>query len=141
MSKTKVVSAAGIGESLLHECEDGHTWTEQADGGVSPSWAMALTSVHYPGWDPRACPEPDRNADGTITCSGCGERYYICHGTPGVMCDPWNYDKRCQPAPPCCGKPPVKTFRWSPGDRRRGEPGGWLEITERQLDLFEEVVA
>ena len=122
---------------LIHECEDGHSWREQPDGGVSPSWGMALTSVKYPGWDPTLCPEPKRNRDGTITCAGCRTRFYIAHGTPGVMCDGWNYDERCQPAPPACGKPAVKTLRWD----HSAKAGGWIDVTPRQLTIEDLVAA
>lgn len=113
---------------LWHTCEDGHNWREQPDGGVSPSWGCALTSVHYDDWNPRRCPEPHRDGDGRIECAGCGEHFYIGHGTPGVMCDPWNYDERCLPAPPECGKPPARTRAWlkAPGEKY----GGWVDLDD-----------
>lgn len=121
------------GPTLLHYCEHGHSWTEQPDGGVSPSWAMAGSSIKYPGWDPRCCPEPKR-VNRQIKCEGCGERFYAGHGTPGVMSDPWNYNPKCQPAKPVCAKPPVQTFLWV---ERKGRTfsAGWVEVTARQLSF------
>ena len=47
---------------VLMWCEDGHTWINQGDGTVSPSWGLGGT--HMPVADPRVCPEPDRDEDG-----------------------------------------------------------------------------
>jgi hypothetical protein len=121
------------GVALLHTCDDGHSWTQQPDGGVSPSWGYGLTSVKYKGWDPALCPEPIRNPDRTYTCVGCGGDFYTGHGTPGVMCDPWNFDKRCKPPEPACGKPAVETRVWVAGERGKG--GGWVDATPRQLTI------
>jgi hypothetical protein len=101
------------GGEILHSCEDGHTWREQPDGGVSPSWGCAGTSIHFPGHDPRCCPEPARDESGQFTCPGCDGKFYSGHGDRGVMSDPWNFDERCSPAPPACGKPPVRTRVWN----------------------------
>jgi hypothetical protein len=128
---------------LLHVCEDGHSWREQPDGGVSPSWGMALTTIHFDGWNPRRCPEPERDENRQITCQGCGTKFYIGHGTPGVMCDPWNFDERCQPAPPVCGKPPIATRAWLvPKGEKHGRwvdfdlADGQMVEVGAQLDLF-----
>jgi hypothetical protein len=120
-----------IDRQLLHTCEDGHSWREQADGGVSPSWGCALTSVHFAGHDQRWCPEPARDEEGRFECPGCGGRFWSGHGTPGVMADPWTYDERCVPAPPACGKPPVRTRRWD------DDAGNWVDYVElgEQLTL------
>lgn len=124
---------AGAMTRYAHTCEDGHSWVEQEDGGVSPSWGMGLTSVRFEQ-GPRACPEPARD-DGRYECGGCGGRFYMGHGTPGVMSDPWNYDPRCKPPEPACGKPPVRTERWVEG-AGRGKTrtfGGWEEILPEPL--------
>lgn len=120
--------------TLAHTCEDGHTWIEQDDGGVSPSWGYGLTSVRYEQ-GPRACPEPARDGDGQYECAGCGGRFYCGHGTPGVMSDPWNYDPACQPPEPACGKSPARTERWIEGTGR-GETrvlARWEEISPDAL--------
>lgn len=34
---------------LRHTCEDGHTWIEQPDGTVYPSWGCGGTHHAFPG--------------------------------------------------------------------------------------------
>ena len=138
-------------ETLLHTCEDGHNWNEQADGGVSPSWGFGLTSVKYPGWDPRACPEPERGwsryddefrADqGDVhhgyKCPTCSAVHYVGGCLSGVRCDPWNATEKCEPPAPVCGKPPVTTRRWVAGIGR-GEnrtAAGWVVVVGDPAEL------
>ena len=45
--------------TLLRWCADGHTWIDQGDGTVSPSWGYGGT--HMPVDDPLRCPEPKTN--------------------------------------------------------------------------------
>lgn len=82
---------------IVHTCTDGHSWREQPDGGVSPSWGMALTSIKYSGWDPRTCPEPERHqADNDVSglvrgvrCPDCEEIAVPSDIYPGIRCSPW----------------------------------------------------
>lgn len=97
---------------LLHTCAEGHCWTEQPDGTVSPSWGFAGTHAAFPGHDPKTCPEPARDEAGRYECPGCGGRFFAGHGPRGVMCDPWNYKEGCCAPPPACRKPAVSTARW-----------------------------
>lgn len=100
-------------ESVLwHTCVDGHSWREQPNGTVAPSWGGAGTEVAFPGHDPARCPEPERDGQGRYECPGCHGRFHGGHGTPGVMCDPWNFKPGCLPPPPACLKPAVSTLRW-----------------------------
>jgi hypothetical protein len=97
---------------ILHTCAEGHCWTEQPDGTVSPSWGYGGTHASFPDHDPKRCPEPDRDEEGRYECPGCRGRFFCGHGEPGVMCDPWNYEEGCKPPPPACGKPAVSSARW-----------------------------
>lgn len=120
---------------VLHICAGGHSWTVQADGGVSPSWGYGGTSVTWPGYDPLTCPEPKRVAMGGLTpayvCPSCRAKIHAgsCHGDRGI------YGEECDPPPPVCLKPPAATFEWRDGNSRKKLPGGWFDITERQLTL------
>jgi len=97
---------------LLHTCAAGHSWIEQPDGTVSPSWGYGGTHASFPDHDPATCPEPERDEHGRYGCPGCGGRFYTGHGEPGVMCDPWNYEEGCTPPPPACRTPAARTSRW-----------------------------
>jgi hypothetical protein len=97
---------------LLHQCAEGHVWTEQPDGTVSPSWGLGGTHAAFPGHDPRTCPEPERDVAGRYRCPGCGGRFHSGHGPAGVMCDPWNHREGCVAPPPACGLPAVESSRW-----------------------------
>ena len=86
----------GVPPMLWHECEDGHHWREQPDGGVSPGYALAGSSYKFPGWDPARCPEPDRIAlpddHGLIRgirCPGCGAERLPWALLAGLSCTPW----------------------------------------------------
>lgn len=97
---------------LLHTCEDGHRWTEQPDGTVSPSWGYGGTHASFPGHDSATCPEPERDGQGRYQCPGCGGWFWTGHGEPGLMGDPWNYKEGCVVPPPACRKPAIATARW-----------------------------
>lgn len=97
---------------LMHRCAEGHTWIEQPDGTVSPSWGLAGTHASFPGHDPRSCPEPERDEQGRYECPGCGGRFFAGHGERGVMCDPWNHKEGCTAPPPGCRKPAITSARW-----------------------------
>lgn len=139
--------SAGPGDphGVLHYCEDGHHWTEQPDGGVSPSWGFGLSSIHY-DQPPDRCPEPargwsiyddehdptargDESVDGLhhgYKCPSCGAVHYVGGCGMGVRSDPWDaHDPPCEPPPPACGKPPVRTLHWRRGDTRHGISAGW----------------
>lgn len=107
--------------TIRHWCEDGHYWTEQPDGGVSPSWGYGLTSIKYPGHDPKTCPEPERGHsiyDGHgpyhgYQCPTCLTVHYCGGCLRGVRTDPWNTpDPECAPPAPACGKPAVRSAEW-----------------------------
>jgi hypothetical protein len=113
------------GPTYCHVCPDGHTWTEQDDGGVSPSYGYGGTSHTWPRYDPRTCPEPERVETGHGYRCVCGEVWF----TGGCGC------KRWKPPRPVCRKPPAATFLWVDKPRRRSEPSGWVDVTERQLTI------
>lgn len=108
---------------LLYVCADGHTWTDQGDGTVSPSYGYGGTRLTWPGYDPQTCPEPERHESGWGYVCVCGERWY----TGGCGC------KRWRPPKPVCLKPPLYTFEWR--DHTRTTSGGWYDVTP-QRDLF-----
>lgn len=124
---------------LLHECEDGHTWRQQPDGGVCPSYGMGLTSIKFPGWEPARCPEPHRLAvPGDwglvrgIRCAGCDELRLPHDLLAGLSCTPWLLMDEFRATghfhtapPPVCGTPPVITRMWSDGN--------WIPITDGVL--------
>lgn len=110
----------GKEHGVMHECEDGHYWIVQPDGGVSPSWGFGLTSIRYEQPTDR-CPEPERGhsiyedggPDHGYRCPTCGTVHYVGGCGPGVACGgPYNDDEPCAPPPPACGKPAVRTLRW-----------------------------
>jgi hypothetical protein len=83
-------------EAVLMWCEDGHTWIDQGDGTVSPSWGYGGT--HMPVDDATRCPEPRINAAGEYWCADCGEwkrslrdcisgAFLHAMGTPGLVPD------------------------------------------------------
>lgn len=126
---------------VLHECADGHTWVEQPDGGVSPSWGYGLTSVQY-DQPPNRCPEPKRgwsiydkkfradqgDAHHGYRCPSCGAVHYVGGCGMGVRCDPWNTaDPPCEPPKPVCKKPAVRTLYWLDGD--------WTQVRQLELPL------
>lgn len=115
-----------------HACEDGHCWTEQPDGTVSPSWGYGGTHARFSGHDPRTCPEPERDEADRYRCPGCGGWFFGAHGERGVMFDPWNHKEGCCAPPPACLKPAVRSARWMrvkmmlPA-QRKGKPVGARE--------------
>jgi hypothetical protein len=129
------------GDQFSHVCEDGHRWTEQPDGGVSPSWGFGLTSIKYEAHDPRTCPEPERGHsryEGSgpyhgYQCPTCGAVHYIGGCLMGVRCDPWN-GTDCEPPPIACGKPSLHVRRWD------SKQGGWVSADPDQTDLGAQAV-
>jgi hypothetical protein len=133
---------------IIHTCADGHSWREQPDGGVSPSWGMALTSIKYPGWHPRCCPQPElHQAPGDwpallrgVRCPECEEIALPFDIYPGISCTPWTIVERfreighiCQPPEPTCGKPPVSSRKWAKttlagADGKRYQGYSWVPI-------------
>jgi hypothetical protein len=123
---------------LWHTCEDGHRWRQQPDGGVSPSYGMALTSIKFDGWDAARCPEPerialpdDRGLVRGIRCAGCGEQRRPHDLLAGISCTPWELYREFRDSghvhrapPPICGKPPVRTLAWSE------DVGNWVEVVD-----------
>ena len=95
---------------VLMWCEDGHTWINQGDGTVSPSWGLG--GAHMPVADPRVCPEPDRDEDGQTTCPSCGGRRYIgvCDQCSGAD------DRESAYPPPACLKPALGGNAWDDRD-------------------------
>ncbi len=121
--------------ALLHYCEDGHHWTEQPDGGVSPSWGFGLTSIHYPDWRGDMCPEPERGysryanggPDHGYRCPTCGEVHYVGGCNHNFMPVKPPHEE----PPPVCGKPPVRTLAWVTPMRRKGNHVfGWVPLAE-----------
>jgi len=142
---------------LLHECEDGHHWTEQPNGTVSPSYGLGGTEETWPDYNPKTCPEPDwhtRTDDPDpsfegVECPGCGEVRLPCDLLHGLSSTPWliaEEEKRTghkHTAPlPTCKKPPVATSRWMEikttvyrevkGQHKKGIgwTAGWVPVDE-----------
>jgi hypothetical protein len=140
-----------------HTCEDGHSWTEHANGTVSPSWGLGGTEETWEGYDPKTCPEPERftrldfNEYGaTVACSSCGEIAAPSELMPGLSCSPYDAWAEAKTtghhhtAPvPVCLKPPVRTLEWmdihtlvyreSKGKlgKHPGWTSGWVPIDEK----------
>lgn len=128
----------GDGHGVRHFCEDGHSWVEQPDGGVSPSWGYGLSSIRY---DQPAdhCPEPQRGfsryddggPDHGYQCPTCGEVHYCGGCGMGVRCGlPPEGAPVCRPPDPACGKPAVRTLHWRTGNARHGISAGWFDPNE-----------
>jgi hypothetical protein len=64
-----------IDNAILMWCEDGHTWINQGDGTVSPSWGLGGT--HMPVHDPLLCPEPERDDEGRIAGASCAGTFFV----------------------------------------------------------------
>lgn len=125
------VAKASGRPALSHTCEDGHHWTEQPDGGVSPSWGGGALSIKTYDQPADRCPEPERRFSRGehgpthgYKCPTCGEVYYA--GSCRPACHAGGGDPDCAPPAPACGKPPVDTKRWDDGGR--GRPGGWVPL-------------
>jgi len=127
---------SGVPPMLLHECADGHRWREQPDGGVSPSYGLAGTSVKFDGWEPSRCPEPERLdvpgdpiARRGIACASCGHLGLPFDMLPGLSCTPWLLAEEFratghvhEPPRPACGLPAIKTMAFT--------DGGWVEVLD-----------
>lgn len=122
------LSATRVLAPRVYVCEDGHTWIDQRDGTVSPSYGAGGTHHHWKGYDPLTCPEPKRHeSDHGYVCPSCKAHWFM--GSCG--CSRW------RPPKPFCKKPPLFVFEWRDGTRKTS--GGWFEITVRQIDLLEPV--
>ncbi len=112
---------------LMHRCEDGHSWKEQPDGTVSPSWGYGGTRASWEGYeDPRLCPEPERRW--SIYVDGEGKPVGPFHGYKCPTCETINYAGSCSRQDgtfagqmagnvcefphPVCLKPAIWTARW-----------------------------
>jgi hypothetical protein len=82
-------------DPVLMWCEDGHTWINQGDGTVSPSWGLGGTHMRVA--DPLLCPEP---------ALGGGAR-----GVDGAEADGATNRE------PACLKPALGGNAWSDRDR------------------------
>lgn len=146
------------GSPLRHTCPDGHNWTEQPDGCVSPSYGLGGTRLTWEGYDPKTCPEPERgwsiysDAEGNevgpshgIKCPSCGAVFYTgsCEGPRGTTYAEQFSGGVCEPPAPACRKPAVATARWmavktwlhreiAPGrsERYEGWTRAWVPIDE-----------
>lgn len=120
---------------LLHTCAHGHQWRHQPDGGVCPSYGLALTSIKFPGWDPARCPEPPRwHAPGDpaglcrgIVCRDCAEVLRPSDLLPGVSCTPWEL-KRAYDATGHFHRPPLPVCGLAPARTRAWRDGHWIDV-------------
>jgi hypothetical protein len=125
----------GAPVELLHTCAHGHQWRQQPDGGVSPSYGLAGTSIKFDGWDPARCPEPPRwHVPGDpaglcrgIVCSDCAEVLRPAELLPGVSFAPWELRRAFDatghlhlPPLPACGLPAARTRAW--------RDGHWIDV-------------
>ena len=100
-----------MNDSVLRWCEDGHTWIDQGDGTVSPSWGLGGT--HMPIEDALRCPEPMRNDDDEIWCEDCGEwKASIADCIQGLSFSPWENKKWCRSPIAACLKPAIGGNAW-----------------------------
>lgn len=103
-----------IDDATLRWCEDGHTWIDQGDGTVSPSWGYGGT--HMPVEDPLRCPEPQRTDDGRYWCETCQEaKHSMGDCVQGCSCTPWvkPAEQWCAMPKPHCLKPAIGGNRWA----------------------------
>jgi hypothetical protein len=106
-------------DPVLHHCADGHHWTDQGDGTVSPSWGSGGT--RFAVADAKRCPEPAGTAAWGHRGPDCGAVWH----TGGCPC---GSDAAVAPA---CLKPPVRSRAWSQRDGPWGEsPYGcwWVSL-------------
>lgn len=112
---------------LIHRCEDGHTWVEQPDGTVSPSWGYGGTHASWEGYeDPKLCPEPERrfsryeDAEGNPTgpmrgyrCPTCSTVNYAgaCSQQDGTFAGQMAGNV-CEYPHPVCLRPAIATSQW-----------------------------
>ncbi|MGO9899903.1 MAG: hypothetical protein ACLP0J_09465 [Solirubrobacteraceae bacterium] len=101
-----------IEDATLCWCEDGHTWIDQGDGTVSPSWGYGGT--HMPVENPRQCPEPRHSDDGLYWCERCQEgRRMMGDCVRGCSLTPW-----IKPAEQWCGMPAPDCLKHAIGANR-----------------------
>jgi hypothetical protein len=100
-----------IEDAVLRWCAHGHTWIDQGDGTVSPSWGLGGT--HMPVADPLLCPEPLRNDDGAIWCADCFDwKHTLGDCIRGLSFSPWERDDWCRAPEPACLAPAVGGNAW-----------------------------
>ena len=103
-------------------CDAGHTWIDQGDGTVSPSWGLGGT--HMPVDDTTRCPAPRTDEHGRYWCEDCAKWKWSLHDClQGLSFAPWEKKEWCRPPAPACLKPAVGDgHRWEdqylPFDRR-----------------------
>jgi hypothetical protein len=100
-----------VRDEVLRWCKYDHTWIDQGNGKVSPSWGYGGTMM--PVDDPLLCPEPLRDERGRMTCPSCERKHFrgSCRDYPWQRPDCENPDP-----PPACLKPALGGNRWADRD-------------------------